>query len=141
MRLPLNQAPGIKGLVHAVGEAYGKRITLEPLAPDAWGALTAFLVEDEGGVTIYYRLQDSPQYRLQCICHELGHLAMGTGCSLPWDETLAAQVEVPETTIRLQARDLRDSPEERSAEEFAFVSIRRLRTLGRSPSRASEIWA
>lgn len=139
--LPFDRIESIHDLVEAVSRTYGKPISLEPLAIEKWGALTGFLVEDETDVAIYYRLQDSPQYRLQCICHELGHLVMGTECSLPVDETLAAQISVPSGTIRLQARDLRDTPSERSAEEFAFSAIKRLRDAGRRHSLDAEIWA
>lgn len=128
-------------LVQAVSTFYGKPIVLESLAPGEWGPLTAFLEEDEDQVTIYYRSEDSPQYRLQCICHELGHLMMGTACSLPIDEAVTSQVHVSEGAIRVQARDLRDTPEEAAAEEFAFVVIRHIRTAGRPRSLAAEIFA
>jgi len=132
----------IVDLVDAVSEWYGKPIYVDALDEDAnWGALTAFLTEDEEGVTVYYRLADSPQYRLQCICHELGHLVMRTDCSLPFDDEVAEQVAVPAGVYRLQARDLRDTPGERSAEEFAFAAIRALRDSARPKTRDAEIWA
>ena len=139
--LPLEHVTSVGELVDAVSLSYGKPIYLEPLDPDQWGALTGFLAEVDDEVVIYYRLQDSPQYRLQCICHELGHLVMGTECSRAFDVTLARQVSVPEGAIRLQARDLRDTPPERYAEEFAFAAILRLRAAGRPATRDAEIWA
>lgn len=131
----------IGALVQAVSAYYGKPIALEALEPGEWGPLTAFLEEDDDQVTIYYRSEDSPQYRLQCICHELGHLMMGTACSLPIDEAVTSQVEVSEGVIRVQARDLRDTPEEAAAEEFAFVVIRLLRVAAQPRSLMAEIFA
>ena len=116
-------------------------VALEVLSPGNWGPLTAFLDEDEEQVTIYYRSEDTPQYQLQCICHELGHLVMGTDCALPIDESLTSQVEIKGTTIRLQARDLRDTPVEREAEEFAFSAVRFLRGSSRPVSRARKTFA
>lgn len=117
----------VDSLVQAASRIMGKPIYLEGLAPAAWGALTAFLDEDDDAVTIYYRLQDSPQYRLQCICHELGHLLLGTGCALPVDPHLAAQLDMRPGVVRLQGRDLRETREEHIAEKFAFLAIRLLR--------------
>lgn len=137
-----NDVKSIYDLVDAVSLWYGKPIYVDALDEAGnWGALTAFLTEDEEAVTVYYRLSDSPQYRLQCICHELGHLVMRTECSLPFDDEVAAQVAVPAGVVRLQARDLRDSPSERSAEEFAFSAIRALRDSARPKTRDAEIWA
>lgn len=128
-------------LLTTVSTFYGKPVHLEPLDEDAWGPLTAFLDETPEEVTIFYRTQDTSQYQLQCICHEFGHLVLGTGCGLSVDESVASQVEIGERSIRVQARDLRDTPEERAAEEFAFAVIRHLRTAGRTRTRAAVIWA
>jgi len=128
-------------LLEKVSTFYGKPIHLEALGEDAWGPLTAFLDETPEEVTVFYRTQDSPQYQLQCICHEFGHLVLGTGCGLSIDESVASQVEIGDRSIRVQARDLRDTAEERAAEEFAFAVIRHLRNAGREKSLAAVIWA
>jgi hypothetical protein len=131
----------IDDLVAAVSAMCGKPIYLYALDEAAWGALTAFLEETEEEISIYYRIQDTPVYRLQCICHELGHLVMGTECSLTIDEAVANQVEVSERAIRVHARDLRDTPEERAAEEFAFAALRHLRDAAKPKSLAGDIFA
>ncbi|MEO7016631.1 MAG: hypothetical protein ABI130_14515 [Leifsonia sp.] len=131
----------IEDLIAAVEKKCNKPILLNSLDEAEWGALTAFLEETEDEISIYYRIQDTPQYRLQCICHELGHLVMGTECALMVDEAVAAQVEVSDRAIRVHARDLRDTPEERAAEEFAFGSLRHLRDAAKPKSRAAEIFA
>lgn len=138
--LGIQGARSVEELVGAVAGIYGKPIYLEALDEANWGSLTAFLEVPEY-VTIYYRIQDTPQYRLQCICHELGHLVMGTSCALPMDSHLAEQVEIPEGSIRLQARDLRDTEAERAAEDFSFAVIRRFREQLRMRTRRAEALA
>ncbi|NQX11185.1 hypothetical protein HQQ80_06080 [Microbacteriaceae bacterium VKM Ac-2855] len=139
--LDIQSVHSVEELVDAVRQVYGKPIHLEALDEANWGPLTAFLEEVAEYVTIYYRIQDTPQYRLQCICHELGHLVLGTACALTVDEHLAEQVEVPACSIRLQARDLRDTDVERQAEEFSFAVIRRLREQLRGRTRCGEALA
>lgn len=131
----------VEELVSAVSGMYGKPIYLEALDEANWGPLTAFLDESADAVTIYYRIQDTPQYRLQCICHELGHLVMGSSCALPFDVHLADQVDIPAGSLRLQARDLRDTDVEREAEEFSFSVIRHLRNQLRRRTRLGEAFA
>lgn len=128
----------VEALVSAVSEIFGKPIYLESLDEANWGSLTAFLAESDDAVTIYYRLQDTPQYRLQCICHELGHLVMGSSCALPFDVHVAEQVDIPVGSQRLQARDLRDTDAEKEAEEFSFHVIRHLRSQMRHRTRLGE---
>ena len=131
----------VEALVDAVSAMYGKPIYLEALDEANWGSLTAFLDESAEAVTIYYRIQDTPQYRLQCICHELGHLVLGSACALPIDSHVAEQVEVPAGSLRLQARDLRDTGVEREAEAFSFGVIRQLRNQLRGRTRRGETFA
>lgn len=140
-RWTLRDVYSFDDLLQRVSAFCGKPVYLEPLDEGAWGPLTAFLDETPEEVTIFYRKQDTPQYQLQCICHEFGHLILGTGCGLSVDESVASQVEISDRSIRVQARDLRDTREERAAEEFSFAVIGHLRRARRAHTRAAAVWA
>ncbi|WP_156322596.1 hypothetical protein [Leucobacter musarum] len=139
--LGIRRANTLDEIVAAISTQYGKPIYLEALPSGDWGSLTAFLDEGPDHVTVFFRLQDSPQYRLQCVCHELGHLVMDTDCSRMIDSSLATKVGVSAGTIRMQARDLRNTDAEREVEEFAYALVQRLRSRSWAHSRAGVVLA
>ncbi|WP_426980023.1 hypothetical protein ACQCSU_21795 (plasmid) [Pseudarthrobacter sp. O4] len=94
----------------------------------SWGTLTAFKLDFEDHIKIYFPPQNSMQYKLHCIYHELGHIYL---------ESLQVPLALPDFSeemlkeaagaISMSCRSVPNHPVERWVEDFAFEMSKKTR--------------
>jgi hypothetical protein len=95
---------------------------------ESWGALTAFKAEFDDRINVYFPPQNSLQYKLHCIYHELGHIyleSFQTPLALPSlsEEMLRETADA----INISCRAVPNHPVERWVEDFAFEMSKKTR--------------
>ncbi len=109
-----------------------KPINIMEVEYESWGTLTSFKAEFDDRINIYYPPQNSTQYKLHCIYHELGHIYL---------DSLQASGSIPDISIEVlrelkgaisvSCRFLPNSPIENWVENFAFEMSKKTRATKR----------
>lgn len=92
----------------------------------SWGSLTALKVEFEDRINVLFPPQNSLQYKLHCIYHELGHIYLES-LDLVLPEISQAILRETADAINVSCRHIADDPVERWVEAFAFGMSKRTR--------------
>lgn len=120
-----NGTTSMKEVVDHLTVMSGKQINLIEFE-DTWGSLTALKAEFEDCINVYFPPQESLQYKLHCIYHELGHIYLESlNLALPG----LSQEILRETAkaINVSCRHIEDDPVERWVEAFAFELSKKAR--------------
>ena len=99
----------------------------------SWGTLTAFKLDFEDHFKIYVPPQNSTQYKLHCIYHELGHIYL---------ESFQGHLVLPDFSEEMLKEaagaksmsccSVRNHPVERWVEDFAFEMSKKTRARSSS---------
>ncbi|GAB2713996.1 hypothetical protein GCM10027038_10270 [Arthrobacter bambusae] len=93
---------------------------------DSWGSLTAFKADFEDRINIYFPPQNSQQYKLHCIYHELGHIYLES-VDLALPGISKKMLRETANAISVSCRHIEDHPVERWVEAFAFGMAKKTR--------------
>ncbi|MDJ0318617.1 hypothetical protein [Arthrobacter antibioticus] len=96
-----------------------------------WGSLTALKVEFEDHINVLFPPQNSLQYKLHCIYHELGHIYLEK-LDLALPEIPQSLLNQTADAISVSCRHIEDDPVERWVENFAFMMSKKTRARSRS---------
>ncbi|TLM80877.1 hypothetical protein [Pseudarthrobacter sp. NamE5] len=99
----------------------------------SWGTLTAFKLDFEDHFKIYVPPQNSTQYKLHCIYHELGHIYLESfqgHMVLPhFSEEMLKEAAGAKS---MSCCSVQNHPVERWVEDFAFEMSKKTRTRSSS---------
>jgi hypothetical protein len=99
----------------------------------SWGTLTAFKLDFEDHFKIYVPPQDSTQYKLHCIYHELGHIYLESfqgPLALPdFSEEMLKEAAGAKS---MSCCSIPNHPVERWVEDFAFEMSKKTRSRSSS---------
>lgn len=98
-----------------------------------WGTLTAFKLDDGDHIKIYFPPQNSMQYKVHCIYHELGHIYLEC-LHIPLAQPKFSQEMLREAAaaISMSCRTVPNHPVERWVEDFAFEMSKKTRARSSS---------
>lgn len=116
-------------VIEKLAKLNAKPITILEVKYESWGSLTSFKAEFEDRITIYYPPQNSTQYKLHCIYHELGHIYLESIQTASFQPDISEEVlKQIEGAISVSCRFLPNSPVELWVEEFAFEMSKKTRS-------------
>ena len=99
----------------------------------SWGTLTAFKLDFEDHFKIYVPPQDSTQYKLHCIYHELGHIYLESfRIALALPDLSEEMLRETADAISVTCRSVPNHPVERWVEDFAFEMSKKTRARSSS---------
>ncbi len=99
----------------------------------SWGTLTAFKLDFEDHFKIYVPPQDSTQYKLHCIYHELGHIYLESfRIALALPDLSEEMLRETADAISVTCRSVPNHPVERWVEDFAFEMSKKTRSRSSS---------
>lgn len=99
-----------------------------------WGTLTAFKLDAEDRIKIFFPPQKSTQYKLHCIYHELGHIFLES-LQIPVSGPTFSKEMLKEAAgaISMSCRTVPNHPVERWVEDFAFEMSKKTRSRSSDP--------
>ena len=100
----------------------------------SWGTLTAFKLDFEDHFKIYVPPQNSTQYKLHCIYHELGHIFLES-LQIPVAGPKFSKEMLKEAAgaISMSCRTVPNHPVVRWVEDFAFEMSKMTRSRSSGP--------